>query len=71
MTLYKNLYDPPGNCIGVLWYRLIRDVEQFNSVSGLGMANVWHLIHMDDYDGARKLFDRIVSDWQPYVRARM
>jgi hypothetical protein len=65
MARYHGL--PPGNSKPVLWYRLIKEVEEFNAESKMGMANVWIHIHNEDYDRARKLFDRIQARYRARV----
>lgn len=41
----------------VLWYQLIKEMEEFRQQTGWGLAHTWGLVHKDRYDEARRAFD--------------
>lgn len=45
----------------VRWYELIKRMEEFREETGMGLANVWGLVHNENYDGARALFEEIAD----------
>lgn len=43
----------------VLWYLLIKEVEEFNAETGLGLGGVWRHIHNEHYEEAVEEFNAI------------
>jgi hypothetical protein len=50
------------DCAAMRWYQLILEAERFRANTGYGLANVWGCIQRDQYDEARAILDKLLSD---------
>jgi hypothetical protein len=51
----------------VRWFLLIEAVDSFNTRTGLRLANVWGLIHREEFEAARIEFQGVTARYEEWT----
>jgi hypothetical protein len=63
--LFRPIEDTSTVSSGALnWYKLIRTMEEFRRVTGLGLASTWAYVHRGEYHEALADLEAAVKRWE-------